>query len=124
MINAYPSIPSTVFPDPHRVLPVPDAPTSVTIGSHEESGEEDEKKDDSAGLQSDQNFDEAHSSRPHLIAQEELHDLVQDLQLPENKTEMLASRLQQWNLLPADVSISLLMGLQSGYTKYCCLLVE
>ncbi|XP_076031864.1 uncharacterized protein LOC143019766 [Oratosquilla oratoria] len=103
----YPDIPSAIRPVPHREgLPVPDALTSVTVESDEESGEEDEKEDNSAGLQSDPNFNEAHSSRPHLITQGELHDLVRDLQLPKNKAELLGSRLQQWNLLAADVNIS------------------
>ena len=95
----YPDIPSAIRPVPHgEGLPVPDAPTSVSVESDEESGEE-EEKDDSAGLQSNQNFDEAHSSRPHLITQGELHDLARDLQLPKNKAELLGSHLQQWKLI-------------------------
>jgi hypothetical protein len=36
------------------------------------------------------------SSRPHNITETELNDLIRDLELPKNKTEFLASRLQQW----------------------------
>jgi len=33
------------------------------------------------------------------ITEGELNDLIRDLELPKNKAERLASRLQQWNLL-------------------------
>ena len=35
----------------------------------------------------------------HKITEGELNDLIRDLKLPKNKAELLASRLQQWNLL-------------------------
>lgn len=73
----HPNIPSVIHPVPYgEDLPVPDAPTLLSFESDEESGEEETEKDDNAGLQSDPNFDEAHFSRPHLITQGELHNLV------------------------------------------------
>ena len=33
------------------------------------------------------------------ITEGELNDLIRDLELPKNKTELLASGLQEWNLL-------------------------
>jgi len=42
----------------------------------------------------------------HRITQEELNDLIEDLDLPKSKVELLGSRLQQWNLLKENVRIS------------------
>ena len=41
------------------------------------------------------------------ITQEELNYLIRDLDLPKSKTELLGSRLQQWNLLKENVRISM-----------------
>ena len=49
------------------------------------------------------------SHEQHFISQNELKDLVRDLELPKTKSELLSSRLQQWNLLADGVRIS----------KYC-----
>jgi hypothetical protein len=38
-------------------------------------------------------------SSNHKITEGELNDLIRDLELPKNKAALLASRLQQWNLL-------------------------
>ena len=46
------------------------------------------------------------SHEPHFISQNELNDLVRDLELPTTKSELLGSRLQQWNLLADGVRIS------------------
>ena len=46
------------------------------------------------------------SSVPHILTQDELNDLVRDLELSKSKTELLASRLQQWNLLKENVQIT------------------
>ena len=42
----------------------------------------------------------------HLITQSELHDLIRDLELYKIKTELLAFRLQQWNVLEDSLRIS------------------
>ena len=69
-------------------------------------------------MQIDPIFDEEHSSRPYLITQGELHDLVRDLQLPNNKVELLSSRLQQWNFLAADVIISKFRNRQESLNAF------
>lgn len=43
---------------------------------------------------------------PHLIDQEELNDLVRDLGLTKEKSELLASRMLQWNLLQNDTVVT------------------
>ena len=42
-------------------------------------------------------------TKPHLINESELNDLVRDLDLPKVKVELLASTLKQWNLLQSGV---------------------
>jgi len=45
-------------------------------------------------------------SSNHKITEDELIDLTKDLELPKNKAELLASRLQQWNLLHHSVKVT------------------
>lgn len=40
-------------------------------------------------------------AEPHLVTQAELNDLVRDLELSKDKSELLGSRLAQWRLLAA-----------------------
>jgi hypothetical protein len=42
----------------------------------------------------------------HRIKQDELNYLIRHLDVPKSKTELLGSRLQQWNLLKKNVRIS------------------
>jgi hypothetical protein len=42
----------------------------------------------------------------HIITAGELNDLVRDLHLTKNQSELLASRLQGWNLLNADAKVT------------------
>ncbi|GBM19979.1 hypothetical protein AVEN_77904-1 [Araneus ventricosus] len=44
--------------------------------------------------------------QPHLVTQPELNYLVRDLELLTSKSQLLGSRLQQWNLLEKGVKIS------------------
>ena len=43
---------------------------------------------------------------PHLLSQLELNDLVRDLGLTKEKSELLGSRLKEWNLLQHGVKCS------------------
>ena len=40
---------------------------------------------------------------PHLISQSEINDLERDLSLSKIQAELLASRLQRWNVLQQGV---------------------
>ena len=46
------------------------------------------------------------SHKLHLITQSELHDLIRDLELYKIKAKLLASRVQQWNVLEDNIRIS------------------
>ena len=41
--------------------------------------------------------------KPKFVNQQMLHDLARDLDLSKEKSEVLGSRLKQWNLLQAEV---------------------
>jgi len=46
------------------------------------------------------------NSSHHTITEGELSDLIRDLELPKNKAELLASRLQQWNVLHHSMKVT------------------
>ena len=93
----YPSLPSAIRPVAHSdQLPVPKPPVTLSETSAESS-------------QSSCNSefeDEPSTNCSHLITQQELNDLVQDLNLPKSKSELLGSRLQQWNLLAPGTKVT------------------
>ncbi|CAG9834996.1 unnamed protein product [Diabrotica balteata] len=53
----------------------------------------------------DSDFEEE-STRPKLFPQEELSDLIRDLNLPKNSSELIAYRLKQKNLLYPNTKIT------------------
>ena len=91
-------------------LPVPVPPDTYTLRSVS-SDEEPAACEDvaqSSSAQSDPNYAPVPDiNEPHVISQEELNDLIRDLDLPKSKALLLASRLQQWNLLNQNVNISM-----------------
>lgn len=100
---AYPNIPSAMRPVLHSVdIPVPVPPTS--LGTHDSDADSTDYSNASSNeYQPDNVFD----SEPHMITQSDLNDLVRDLSLTKGQSELLASRLQHWNLLQKDTKVSL-----------------
>ena len=45
-------------------------------------------------------------NEPNWITEEDLNDLARDLYLSKQQSELLASRLKQWNLVQEDVRIT------------------
>ena len=58
------------------------------------------------------------AEKPHLITQPELNDLVRDLTLTKQQSELLASRLGEWNLLDVDVRITSFRKRSSDLQQY------
>ena len=103
----YPNIPSALRTVLHSEgFPIPEPPKEFTI----DSDEEDEGELTSGFLETractDKHISHGESSAPYILTQDGLNDLVRDLELSKNKAELLASRLQQWNLLEENVRIT------------------
>jgi hypothetical protein len=97
----YPNLASANRPVPHSLqLPVPVPPSSLPNSSTQSSCLSDDTNDSLVypGHLS--------SSAQHIITQSELNDLVRDLNLTKTQSELLASRLQGWNLLHTHAKVS------------------
>ncbi len=95
----YPDLPSATRPVPHTVqFPVPLPPSVDDIKLTETS-------ESSETSQSEFEPDDT-ERKPHFIHQKDLNDLARDLDLTKEKSEILASRLQQWNLLASGVKVT------------------
>ncbi|GBN83754.1 hypothetical protein AVEN_141236-1, partial [Araneus ventricosus] len=55
---------------------------------------------------SNEEYINSSDSTAHIITSNDLNDLVRDLNLSKAKTEILSSRLRQWNLLEESVRVS------------------
>ena len=103
----YPNIPSAIRPVPHgEILPVPKAPEKYTLDSDEQEIESSASSGEFPMSSQESYVASCISHEPHFISQNELNDLVRDFELPKTKSELLGSRLQQWNLLADGVRIS------------------
>ena len=96
-------------PIPHSDdLPVSTPPVNKDLLSS--SDEEMPSRKDSAESISLEDIDSTYSgtsgNKPHWIMQEDLNDLARDLYLSKQQSELLASRLKQWNLVPEDVRVT------------------
>ena len=98
----YPSLDSAVRPVPLDVtLPVPVAPEDALTS---DNSEVESCSEDACGL--DASFMCQDNYAPHFLSQEDLNDLMRDLTLSKEKAELLASRLQQNNLLEKNVCVT------------------
>ena len=105
----YPNLRSAMRPVPHSDdLPVPTPPVNKDLLSS--SDEEMPSKEDSAESISLEDIESTYSgtsgNEPHWITQEGLNDLARDLYLWKQQSELLASRLKQWNLVQENVRIT------------------
>ena len=103
----YTNIPSAIRPLPHsNELPIPIPPESYSIDSDDEP--KSSTSDDIPGPSTshDPDFVIQSPSQSHKMTQNELNDLVRDLELLKSKSELLASRLKQYNYLANNVKVS------------------
>jgi len=110
----YPNLPSAIRPVPHSdSLPVP-----VRVpGNDENETDTDTTNESSEHMQGDSAY-EGPSTAPHLITQPELNDLVRDLGLSKNQSELLGSRLQGWNLLKPGTNITVYRNRDKEFIQY------
>jgi len=93
----YPNILSALRPVPHgEGISVPEPPKECTIDSDDEDEGESTSQ---ASTEPHVSHGRSSATRPHILTQDELNDLVRDLELSKSKAELLGSRRKQWNLL-------------------------
>jgi len=96
----YPNIPSAILPVPHGDgLPVPESPDNFAMYSDNTDIVSSNNEDKQPSASRDADFLPSTHSSYHKITEGKLSDLIMHLELLQNKAELLASRLQQWNLL-------------------------
>lgn len=117
----YPDCPSATKPVSHgEGLPIPVSPNKK-VETDEEMNEKENIKSTSGNAKmqeinllchlfyptsDDPDYVPDNSREPHFINQEDLNDLVRDLNLNKQRSELLGSRLQQWNLLTKETRIT------------------
>lgn len=62
--------------------------------------------------------DYVNENQPHLLNQSELNDLIRDLDLTKEKSELLASRLKQWKLLTNETKVTVYRKRHELFSKY------
>jgi hypothetical protein len=104
----YPNIPSAIRPVPHGDgLPVPKPPDNLAMYSDDEDSVSLNNEELQPSASTDADYVPNTDSYHHMITEGELNDLTRDLELPKNKSELLTSRLQQWNVLHHSVKVTL-----------------
>jgi len=125
----YPNIPSAIRPVPHGDgLLVPEPPDNFAMYSDDEDSVSSNSEEQQPSASRDADCLPSTDSSNQKITEGELHDLIRDLELPKNKAELLASRLQQWNLLHHSVKVTAFRTRKQefeqffktvGYSTYC-----
>jgi hypothetical protein len=114
----YPNLPSAIRPVLQDGFPIPKPPSDWTIDdeSVESFSDNGHGATTSTACEDPDLFPQIPTS-PHFITQQELHDLVRDLNLSQTQSELLASRLQGWNLLEKGVKVISFKRLQRDFEK-------
>ena len=103
------NIPSAIRPLPHgNGLPIPETPNSFAMYSDDDDSVSSNSEEQQASASRDADYLPSTDSSNHGITEGELKDLIRDLELPKNKAEILASRIQQWNILHHSVKVTVL----------------
>jgi len=103
----YPNTPSAIRPVPlGDGLPVPEPPDNFAMYSDDEDSVSSNSEDQQPSASRGADYLPRTDSSNHKITEGELSDLIRNLELPKNKAELLASRLEQWNLLHHSVKVT------------------
>ena len=104
----YPNLDSARRPVPHDAsMPAPLPPkTGLDTLADKVEEDSDEESTPAPKDSTDSKYDPEGSSKPILFSKERLNNLIRDLALSKQNTELLASRLQENNLLHADVVVT------------------
>ncbi|KAK2579003.1 hypothetical protein KPH14_002068 [Odynerus spinipes] len=105
----YPTVPSAIRP----VLTQEDASNLPCSNSMEYTVNDQELQEDTSS--EEETFESSLEKQAHLINQAELNNLISDLNLTKDKAELLASRLQGWNLLSSDTKASVFRNRNQGF---------
>lgn len=105
-------------------LPVPKVPESLSAACIDE---EEGTVSPEPSTSSDPDFEQTTSTKPHLLTESELNDLVRDLNLPKNEAELLGSDCNSgisWQKMPEYMCIGtirsrLLHSLSKRMTSLC-----
>ncbi|GBN22052.1 hypothetical protein AVEN_241409-1 [Araneus ventricosus] len=110
----YPNIPSAIRPVPHNeCFPIPVAPKTYTLLPETDLEDFEPQPGPSTSTDDEEYPADLVHRQPHLLTQPELNELVRDLELPKSKSQLLGSRLQQWNLLEKGEKFSSYRTIQS-----------
>ena len=117
----YPNLRSAMRPVPHsNDLPVLTPLVNKYLLTS--SDEEMPSREDSAASISLEDIESTYSrtsdNEPHWITQEDLNDLARDLYLSKQLSELLASRLNQWNQVQEDVRITSFRNRNKDFTSF------
>jgi len=92
-------------------LPVPERLDNFAMDSDDEDSVSSNSEEQQPSASRDADYLPSTYFSNHKITEGELSDLIRDLELPKNKTELLASKLKQWNLLyhsPLHIKLGLM----------------
>jgi len=96
----YPNIPSAILPVPHGDgLPVIQPPDNFAMYSDDKESVSSNSEEQQPSASRDADYLPSTDSSNHKITEGNPNTLIRDLEVPKNKPQLLASRLQQWNLL-------------------------
>ena len=84
-------------------LSVPEPPDNFAIYSADDDSVSSNSEEQQPSASRDADNLQSTDSCNHKITEGDLNDLIRDLELPKNKAELLASKLEQWNLLRHSV---------------------
>ncbi|GFG32104.1 hypothetical protein Cfor_06874 [Coptotermes formosanus] len=102
----YPNLYSAMRPIPHDDhLQVPEPPENGLAFLEQMECEDGSSPEAIRHSSDDQYVPEQRTSESKRFNQQELNDLIRDLPLSKDKTELLASRLKERNLLDSDVRV-------------------